>query len=133
MTKTKLSFKQKMLKMGSWLLLTVGPAIVAAIVVIFSYGKQAQGYIDTIETTKTKIERLEPLVLSSVNEISSINSSLDVLSLRQKADGETLNAVDKNLVSLIAVLDERKRYDDKQKEDLKVWMIRIEDRINNRR
>lgn len=135
-TSKKLTFKQKILKAGSWLLLTVGPAIVAAVFVVFSYGRTAQGYIDDIEDSKSKIIILEPLlerVKKNDNDILSITSSLDSLQFSQNEDRKILGNVDKNLVALMAVLEERKKNDEKSKEDLRIWMNRIEDRLNSRR
>ena len=61
MTATATATKRaKRLKVISWIILTVVPAIFAAALVIFNYGGSVKGYTDKIEKTEKRVEIIEP-------------------------------------------------------------------------
>lgn len=130
MTKQRLSFKQKMLKIGSWLLLTIGPTIVATALVIFSYGRDAQGYIDKIEHFEPIIQKIEPLTTQNVFDILILKIDIQNLKIKEEKLLQFSIDIDKKFETLIGVLNEQRDRSIQDRNDLRSWMNRIEDRLN---
>ncbi len=133
MTKQRLSFKQKMLKIGSWLLLTIGPAIIAVALVIFSYGRDAQGYIDKIdriEQIEPRIQKLEPLTAQNVFDVLLLKIDIQNLKIKEEKLLQFSIDIDKKFETLIGVLNEQRDRSIQDRNDLRSWMNRVEDRLN---
>ncbi len=60
MTATPTTKRAKRLKIASWILLTLVPAIFTAALIIFNYGGSVKGYTEKIDTTEKRVSIIEP-------------------------------------------------------------------------
>lgn len=137
MTNRALSRRDKTLKIVSWVLLSLVPVLVVAVIGIFSYGMNTQEYIDKIEFINDEFSTLKPLAEQNKIDIVKLNSEIQQAKKTvQDNDNEfkllkdDVHRIDNNITKLITLFEENEKRAKDQRVEQIDWMHRIEDRIN---
>lgn len=134
--------KQKRLKLASWLLLTVVPAIFTVLVLIFNFGGNAQGYVDKLEHVEARVSDLDPR-MDNIEKLAADRGAL-LIKIESYFDENHKMLTDLQTIGIaqsISIAEIKKEIDIRNVNIAKFWatdwkdlqsrLDRIEQRIDN--
>lgn len=140
MTTETSTSKDKVFKTVSWILLSLVPVLVVAVIGIFSYGMNTQEYIDKIEVIDDDFSKLKPEIekdkldiVRLTSDLTEVKKTFDNSNAELKSLKDDATKIDKNVTRLITLFEETEKKSKEQRAEQLEWMHRIEDRLNGRR